>query len=480
MKPLLFLLFVFLYSVAQGQQCNCETEFVFLKNYMEANHPGLNSGLKNNDDYRKRVKSLAAEIRRNKPGNDCILYLQDYFTLLKDHHIYINPVIPSFRRYNVNSPKSLDSLYQSALFRSTEQYKLDSFALARRLATKPEQDIEGWYRDAQGSLIAFVKAPKEKWTYKGVVVSSKTKLFPPGTVRYQLRPRSTGLLWAMVTLPDHQQLYTAVPSSADGLSFIGLKRADMKRSGELALAGKSPFEFHALDSQTNYLRVSSFDASLTMTLDSFYNAIDSQVQSKPFLVIDVRNNGGGSDASFFGLFRHLYTKPVYGDEVQIWVSPENIKRYEESLAAKKARPGDYSQQAIEYEASLIDRLKNARPYSFIPLIEGTPTPITAQAVQANPSRIVVLMNKGCASAAESFIYYASQSDKVTTMGDNSKGMMGYGNVLTATTPCYGYHFGTTTTRYSQFSRYEFVGITPEVRLTEKQDWIREALQFLAK
>jgi hypothetical protein len=48
-----------------------------------------------------------------------------------------------------------------------------------------------------------------------------------------------------------------------------------------------------------------------------------------------------------------------------------------------------------------------------------------------------------------FIYYAKQSGKLVTLGENSRGMVGLENAMAAQPPCYLYWFGTTT-RYGRF------------------------------
>src|SRR4028118_1377644 len=140
---LLPLLFLFHFTML-AQQCKCEDKFHFLKTYMEQNHPGLNAKELNLSSYHKTTQDLSAEIKRAHPGNDCILYLQEYFTLIKDNHIFINPTVPSFKRYNVSSPASLDSLYQSVAFKATENRQVDSFELVQKLVQKTAKDIEGW------------------------------------------------------------------------------------------------------------------------------------------------------------------------------------------------------------------------------------------------------------------------------------------------------------------------------------------------
>ncbi len=59
-------------------------------------------------------------------------------------------------------------------------------------------------------------------------------------------------------------------------------------------ANDKPYEFKTVTDSVNYLRLSDFDAQLTHKLEAFYSEIDQTIQSKPYLIIDVRNNGGGS------------------------------------------------------------------------------------------------------------------------------------------------------------------------------------------
>jgi hypothetical protein len=56
--------------------------------------------------------------------------------------------------------------------------------------------------------------------------------------------------------------------------------------------------------------------------------------------------------------------------------------------------------------------------------------------------------------------------------------MGYGNVMTAKTPCGKYTIQCTTTRYFEKSKYEFTGITPMHRVSKKTDWINYARALL--
>ena len=178
-------------------------------------------------------------------------------------------------------------------------------------------------------------------------------------------------------------------------------------------------------------------------MDSFYQSIDLSIQSKPYLIIDLRNNGGGAEECYFDLIKYVYTKPLHVDKAEVWVSSDNIRRYEEA---------GYSQK-------LIDRMKNTKPFTFIPQTKDTISNWTMTGTD-NPKKIALLFNQETASSAEGMIMYCVQSDKVITLGENSGGYLGYGDVMTTTIPCNKYSIRSTTTRYINKSKHEFIGIKP--------------------
>jgi C-terminal processing protease CtpA/Prc len=240
----------------------------------------------------------------------------------------------------------------------------------------------------------------------------------------------------------------------------------------------SLYEFNALTDKTNYLRVKSFRAEYYAELDSFYKKIHEAVISKPFLVIDVRGNGGGAESNYFPLLKYLYTNPIYPDVFQFYATPDIIKRHQESLAVMRADSIRYGKNMIQSTEEIIRQLQAAKMNSFLP--PAKQTPITLTTVLPFPRKVILLTDRGCASSCEAFIYNASQSKKVETMGENTGGFVGFGNTQNFKTPCYGYNFQSTTTKYTNLYKYEFTGIPPKVKLQRDIDWIQAAVNRLEK
>jgi len=76
------------------------------------------------------------------------------------------------------------------------------------------------------------------------------------------------------------------------------------------------------------------------------------------------------------------------------------------------------------------------------------------------------------------ITYCIESSKVITLGENSGGYLGYGDVMITDTPCGNFTLRTTTTRYKNNSRYKFIGIEPLIKLPACTNWIEAARKAL--
>ncbi len=449
----------------QSQSCHCASLFEEVKGYFENNNPAfqkIKADPEALEAYMSAVNELTTEIATETSEDRCNVYFSRYINLLHDHHSSVD-VLPSRLNLNLNDPAVLDS------FRHTESYKgfrklpIDSTKLERQLQNKSRDAIEGIYTNGRSLLVGLIR---EKKGHYAAVVMTPGKLLDAGHVLFDLEANGQedeytcvyhfGLLGF-----NFQDLYIEhVRFDRGQFKKIGYFKRDLPDETQ-----RPPFAMTALDDKTWYLRLSSFDYELKTALDSFYASIDSSLMQKPNLIIDLRDNGGGAEVCYYPLLDYLYTKPLVIDEVQVWVTPDNIAHYE-------ARENK--------DENLIERMHQAPPFTFIPQKTDALKSLTMEG-KPYPKHIAILYNSATASSAENMILYAMQSDKVVTLGENSGGFIGYGDVMTKVLSCGKYAINCTTTRYQSNAQYEFVGIPPMVDLQkEKKDWISVAKAYLDK
>ncbi len=150
------------------------------------------------------------------------------------------------------------------------------------------------------------------------------------------------------------------------------------------------------------------------------------------LIIDVRNNCGGSDTVFLPLLKFLLAeddilcgKPIFPAEDETLYSERNtdgrIEIYREHLESAA------SDEVRKYFIGQIEELKRNKGKGFLPAKpDGFLFP--ARGTRC-PEKVVLLTDCSCASSAESFVEIASRLQKVTVIGRPTMGINDYSNLM---------------------------------------------------
>ena len=475
----IFFLFLFVSSFAQAQVCNCRDELNFVRNHMEKNHPGFNSDIKdpNQPAYKAFVESLEKKIADDPSGKYCIVYLKQYMRYLNDHHIGING--GSTVVVKEDSLPAVEAFYKSSAFLSTERVETDSMQLMQYLQQAKEPGIEGIYATPDGTYtIALIKKPNDKRDYAGIILNSKTKLWQKGQVKLEIKQANDSMMDLYIYMRNHSLNYDQVSFNKTAFELPGwIKQSPIASAGSSTSNGLCNFK--VLDGDVAYISITSFAGQFSTMLDSFYKAVIPEIKKHSRLIIDVRNNGGGSDANYKALMPLIYTDPIIGDVVDYYSTPENIKAYEQLRDLYKSQPDVYGKDGYRNWEYGANKMQQAAPYSFVPMGNGKPSTTRYNADKDGPKQIVILYNRNCASSCESFLFEVRFSKKVTTVGENSGGYTGYGNVMTISTPC-GNRLSWTTTRYRDQRQYDFIGIPPKYRIpAAESDWVEYARTLIA-
>ncbi len=464
------------YSFAQT--CDCKSEFLWVKAFMEKNHPGYNSDIKTPDEpvYKKFTDDLMKSITADKSGNYCIVFLKRYIHFLKDHHSNISGTSLPVTESNSDS---LKAFLQSPAFINTEVIRFDSAELIKRLSKVEPARIEGVYITPDTTYtIAVIKSRNKNREYAGIILASRTKTWVKGQVKLEINERGDGYRENLLYMRNHSLNYSEwLPES--GISPIPgwIKIFPLLNKPSLQTISNELVSFKILDSITSIISIRSFGGQFTRELDSAYKKILPEIKKYPNLIIDVRNNGGGSDRNYNALMPLLYTDPIENDFVELFITEDNKKAYEKMRDEAKNDPARYGANGYQSWQFRINQMQDKPFNSFIPISAKNSTS-TYRKETGNPLKVAILYNRGCASSCEQLLIDALFSKKVKLVGEHSGGYIAYGNVMSIKTPC-GNTLNWTTTRKNNDRKYEFVGITPQFKVpVGETDWVEHTRRLL--
>ncbi|MBL0357873.1 MAG: hypothetical protein IPP72_13745 [Chitinophagaceae bacterium] len=298
------------------------------------------------------------------------------------------------------------------------------------------------------------------------------------SVKMELKKKSINKYEAFVYSRNHSLRYYPNYELKEGILGDNWFKTTLKRRISYNLNNLGNVEFRILNDSTTYIRVPAFDNELYSELDSFYRKNDKEIISKPYLIIDVRNNGGGSDRNARPLLKYIYTKPFTEDTVDLYVTEENIKMWELWYGEQSKDTLNFDKDYQVELAAEIDKMKKTSLNSFLQRGDGN-SKVTDTIVKY-PEKVAIIINKYCASSCETLLFWAKESGKTILVGENSGGYVGYGEVGGLSTPCYNFNLTCTMTRYRNQRKYEVIGIAPDYLLDNSADWIAQTMKILYK
>lgn len=196
----------------------------------------------------------------------------------------------------------------------------------------------------------------------------------------------------------------------------------------------TPF-LQELSKETTLLRIPSFDESQRSLIDSLITSNANLLATKKNLVIDIRNNGGGSDISYGKITPLLYTNPIRITSIELLSTPLNNQRMADNLK----RP-DLSERSRQQVNEALEKL-NSHLGQFVNL-DGVPVFIqTLDKILPNPQNVAIIINENNGSTAEQFILMAKQSKKVKLFGKTTMGVLDISNMYFLDSPDKQFNLG---------------------------------------
>jgi hypothetical protein len=453
------------FAVAQ-QKCDCEKEFSFIKGFIEKNYAGFSDKVTPSTQarYVSFSDSILKSSRTATATNYCYYTIQNWLNYFRDGHIQV-----------MRKPKTVFS-------DSSEMISLSADEISA-LKGKPVNDIEGIYTSISKQYeLAFVRKPNSYRDYAGVVITSKAKSWKPGQVKLELKETGNNTYTAIYYFKDHHpevKTYTFKNGKSFPEDFIKAGVADPLP------ANTEPFNklensntvvfYKDLDDSTSYLRVKSFDDHFAKKISSVLKDNDKKIRSKPYMIIDVRYNGGGSDFTYSAILPYIYTDPVKTVGADVLSTPDNIQSWQRVIDQNPGLPEEVKKSI----ASVIEQMKS-NPGKLVSIAPDQVDSLPS--VYPSPRKVAILIDAECGSSTEQFLLSAGQSKKVIIMGQHTAGVLDYSNMRTIDFPRMSYMLGYATSRSRRIPKdaIDNTGITPRITIDFNKPWIDEVKSSLRK
>jgi hypothetical protein len=463
--------------------CDCPKLLEYTKNLIETEYPGYKDKVNVNtkSDYLKLCELSFEKAKKTKISASCFKIIDNYLSFFKDGHIQFYMSNVSEYGFDVK----FDATNQRRKFYSeSESVKMDENDVRNYLGRNKGKlsSIEGiWESREEKSRYAIIRDPSNMQDFIGFVLKADSIYWMPGQVKINFIKQKDNLFNVYYYRKNH-----TIDWRGRHLDYLGMQKwiatewikqypvtANIQQLHKKASLNNNVFQLKNLDDSTLFLSLPNFAEENIDIVDNLIKTNKDKILRTPFLIIDMRENGGGTDLAFHSILPFIYTNPykLYGND--ILASKENIAWFEQGLCIR-----DIPKEWREFIPVLLKRMKE-NPGKLVVYAEGGY--IKRDSVTTNPRKVIILI-KGSGSSGEQFLLHAKESKKVVMLGQPTLGILDYSNITPREFPSSAFHLSLPQTRSRSLPNFSVdkEKIKPSVYLTDDQDWIEEARKHLKR
>jgi Peptidase family S41 len=434
-------------TLSSQVRCNCPDAANSLMSFLEVNYVDRDA-LKSNKEF----LSLKSGLSKNSFtyfNDSCLKYFYKVVASIKDPHITFRVREDTSFSYRYASPEETDILYR--------QFQKNKF-----------KDFTGLWELNEGDYrYIVVKNPSLKQRYDVIVWSALNGLWEKGYLKGAIYQISDSNFLYISYL--NKQTATCFLLTWDGHGFFSTNTGRWHRrpnfSAEPRQVNLQP-ELRILQNGNVYLKMPSFLTEYKQPLDSIIVSNADKIKKADHLIIDVRDNLGGSRRVYSEVLKYLYTKPIFIESAWFLSTPEIIKAAKRNMASypQGSSLNNYYKERIARKEQNLGHLYY-------------------DTVFQKPSRISILVNRRCGSACELFLISAKQSEKVTIFGESSNGAIDRGDAYIFDCGCSNLSVSIPVSkRIPEVYKMAIdnIGIPPDVPLQPHKDWIKQVNRHYEK
>lgn len=474
MKYIFSFFFLFTLTFTSGaQNCNCNENFRFMVEKVKRNYVGYSDKVtsENSQRYQNFTDSLL-KVSNLSNSYECLNICREWLSFFKDRHLGFGI------GFDKLSPDSVRHFFSKAEKTNWSESEFKNYLLKNKNTI---DSIEGiWTHEKNIYKLGLVRDQlKPGKEFIAFIIVADGSRWISQQIKFRLIKKGNQYETIYFNAGDHSRSLQKLIKQKDTLNFgmFGKWIKGDSNSKSLATYLDPPRpqpKFSKLDNETSLITLPSFDLQYKSKIDSLIKQNKQTLENSKHLIIDIRNNPGGSITCFEKLIPYLYTNPITIDGASVLATEDNLRdSYEKSYP----NAPDSLQKLLKINAKKL-RQHLGELYPLYP-----PDTIVLSSILKKPSRISVLINGNTASSGEHFILRAEQSKKVTIFGQNSAGSIDYTETVSSKMPC---NFYTLTYPASKSLRIvkrplNNIGIAPNVIIPNNvNDWIEYVKNYNLK
>ncbi len=473
----LIILFCMFPVVLFAQNCNCPESFQWMKKTFEENDAGFPGVVerKGESTYKHFSDSIQSLVAGVSDKDTCLKLMNTWLHFFRNGHMGV-----TFQKNTKAQNKTEKEFINPA---EIEIYKIPDNPF------HPEKSVENYHFGLTGiwenkfqQIGIFEDSTSQDRDYVAVVLQSNVDKWKRGMVKFSIR-QVDGKYMCDYTANDFS--YRTCPIRYSDLILRGDK-IYWKRSPEnfstpdsleISLLNTQKPQFLTLDENTNLIRIPSFVYKHKSAITKLVNTHQQKLDSCETLIIDVRQNGGGSDNSFRSLLPYIYTDTIKLYMPEIRSTPKNM----EAMLSRNRR--NFIGKCFNF-FYMRPRLKKNMG-SFVPILNKKFKTRTYAEVKHCPQKVYIIVDDRCASSTEQFLLYAEQSSKCVIIGEQTFGAIDISNVHGVDFPNGIFRLGYAISRSLRTHErvIDGIGIEPDVTIPDsvsKYRWAHYVLNFSRK
>jgi len=465
--------FVLNYSFAQN--CDCKTNFEWVKKTFEENDAGFHYAIKNKGEqaYFDHNKRISEKVKSISKSSDCTPILFEWLKFFRSGHISISPISSMQNSTNIENQ-----------FTDWETYIINMDDFKKYLDKKTDIEYEGIW-ETEPYLIGI---KKEGENYLGFIIESGAETWTKGQIKLKFSIKKDEIK-SVFYMRDHSAVesdkVSVIGKNHLQIGYFNLSRVypkfedDPKYSQYIKVLNSELPYIEKINETTLYFRIPSFNHQLKKNIDKVLNDNREQLLKTKNLIIDIRNNGGGSDASYSSIIQYLYTNPIRTVGVEFLSTKLNNSRMLEFINNPEYGFDDNSKK---WAKNAYDKLES-RLGEFVNLNQYMSSIYKKDTIFQFPKNVGIIINEANGSTAEQFLLEAKQSKKVKLFGVTTYGVLDISNMHSVESPCKEFKLGYSLSRSMRLP--EFIvderGIQPDYYLDKdipQYEWINYVNEIL--